>query len=88
MGLTFDEARHFLSRTGFGGSPDEIRHDGSCGWIAAQQLGMLWTFLRTSQRSRLRLGCSVSLLPRESAGTGATRSGRRFAKREGKKVWS
>jgi hypothetical protein len=25
MGRTFDEARHFLSRTGFGGSPDEIR---------------------------------------------------------------
>ena len=25
MTLTFDEARHFLSRTGFGGNPDEIR---------------------------------------------------------------
>ncbi len=25
MTLTFDEARHFLSRTGFGGTPDEIR---------------------------------------------------------------
>ncbi len=25
MGLMFDEARHFLSRTGFGGTPDEIR---------------------------------------------------------------
>ena len=25
MPLTCDEARHFLSRTGFGGTPDEIR---------------------------------------------------------------
>ena len=25
MGLTFDEARHLLSRTGFGGTPEEIR---------------------------------------------------------------
>ncbi len=25
MSLTFDEARHFLSRTAFGGTPEEIR---------------------------------------------------------------
>ena len=25
MGMTFEEARHFLARTGFGGTPDEIR---------------------------------------------------------------
>lgn len=25
MSLTFDEARHFLARTTFGGTPDEIR---------------------------------------------------------------
>ena len=25
MGMTFDDARHFLVRTGFGGTPDEIR---------------------------------------------------------------
>lgn len=25
MSLTFDDARHLLSRTGFGGTPDDIR---------------------------------------------------------------
>ena len=27
MGLTFDESRHLLSRTGFGGTPEEIRNN-------------------------------------------------------------
>ena len=42
MSLTFDDARHFLSRTGFGASPEEIRRLMSLDRRAAveQALGM------------------------------------------------
>ena len=75
MSLTFDEARHFLSRTAFGGTPEEIRRVMQLDRAAAVAQALA---IPTNKAQTRRLpGSIVSLRCRS---TGTRRRGRRSAR--------